>query len=136
MPADLATNQPLGFGLWKAGSANIAYGMVSIWLTAVKTRVEIAEWQKTGLQKETGFLKIRTNRERLLAILLDTGGAQAGKAVLVDRELPGQEFIDGQRVAAASLLEGEQSTTYRGDDFGLAADYPPFGPGCRQIRDR
>src|SRR6185436_10274368 len=37
----------------------------------------------------------------LLPVLLDAGGAQAGEAVLVDGELPGQEFVDGQRVAAA-----------------------------------
>jgi hypothetical protein len=121
----------------EAGSANIAYGMVSIWLTAVKTRDEIAERQKPAFQKEAGFLKIRNIREEaLLAILLDAGGAQAGEAMLVDRELPRQEFVDGQRVAAASFLEGKESTAYRGHDLGLAADHPPFGPGCRQIRDR
>src|SRR5712671_6014395 len=65
----------------------------------------------------------------LLPILLDAGGAQSGKAMLVDGKLPGQEFVDGQGVAAAGFLEGEQAAADRGNDFGLAADHPPFGPG-------
>jgi hypothetical protein len=72
----------------------------------------------------------------LLAILLNTGGAQPGKAVLVDRKLPRQEFIDSQRIAAASLLKREESATYRGDDFGLSANDPALGPWGRQIRNR
>jgi hypothetical protein len=50
--------------------------------------------------------------------------------------LPGQEFVDGQGVAAAGFLKGEQAAANRGNDFGLAADHPPFGPGCGQIRNR
>jgi hypothetical protein len=73
---------------------------------------------------------------RLLAILLDTGGAQSRQAMLVDGKLPGQEFVDRQRVAAASLLKGEQAAADRGNDFGLTADNPPFGPGRGQIRNR
>src|SRR5262245_22570076 len=46
-------------------------------------------------------------RGDLLAILLDARGAQTGEAVLVDRVLPGQEFLDRQRVARAGFLEGE-----------------------------
>src|ERR1019366_6329441 len=38
---------------------------------------------------------------RLLPVLLDARRAQAGKAVLVDGILPGEEFLDGQRIAAA-----------------------------------
>ena len=72
---------------------------------------------------------------RLLAILLDAGCAQPGKAMLVDGKLPGKEFVDGQRVAAASLLEGEQTAADRGNDFGLTANNPPFGPGRGQIRN-
>jgi hypothetical protein len=74
--------------------------------------------------------------DRLLAILLDAGGAQPGQAVLVDGKLPGEEFVDRQRVAAAGLLKGEQTAAYGGNDFGLAADNPPFGPGRGQIRNR
>jgi hypothetical protein len=72
---------------------------------------------------------------RLLAILLDAGGAQSRQTVLVDGKLPGKEFVDGQRVAAASLLEGEQAAANCGNDFGFTADNPPFGPGCWQIRN-
>ena len=73
--------------------------------------------------------------KRLLAILLNAGGAQPRKTVLVDRELPGKEFVDRQRVAAAGLLKGEQAAADRGNDFGLTADNPPFGPGRGQIRN-
>src|SRR3977135_4300836 len=73
---------------------------------------------------------------RLLAVLLDARGAQPGKAMLVDGKLPGQEFVHRQGVAAASLLEGEQAAANRGNDFGLAADHPPFGSRRRQIGDR
>jgi hypothetical protein len=75
-------------------------------------------------------------RRRLLAILLDPGGSQASKAVLIDGKLPGEEFVDGQRVTAASFLEGKQAAADRGNDFGLATDNPSLGPGCGQICDR
>ena len=70
-----------------------------------------------------------------MAILLDTGGAQSGKAMLIDRKLPGKEFVDGQGVAAAGFLEGEQAAADRGNDFGLTADHPPFGSGRGQVRN-
>ena len=73
--------------------------------------------------------------DRLLAILLDAGGPQSGEAVLIDRELPGEEFIDCQRVAAAGFFEREQAATDRSDNFGLTANNPPFGPGRGQIRN-
>jgi hypothetical protein len=91
---------------------------------------------KTGLAGRSRFSSNAAGfGQRLLAILLDSGGAQAGKAVLVDGELPGQEFVNRQGVAAASLLEGEQAAANRGNDFGLTADDPPFGPGRGQIRN-
>ena len=71
-----------------------------------------------------------------MAILLDAGGAQAGKAMLIDGKLPGKEFVDGQRVTAASLLKGEQAAANRRNDFGLATDDPSLGSGCGQIRNR
>ncbi len=70
-----------------------------------------------------------------MPILLDARSAQAGKAMLIDGKLPGQEFVDGQRVAAAGLLKGEQAAADRGNDFGLAANNPPLGPRCWQIRN-
>lgn len=39
-------------------------------------------------------LKRNENICFLLAVVLDPGRPQAGEAVLVDRELPGQEFVD------------------------------------------
>jgi hypothetical protein len=104
--------------------------MVSIWLTQVKSRGESSKMEKFGFAKRSRFSsKAVGSGKRLLTILLDAGGAQSGQAVLVDGKLPGQEFIDGQRVAAASLLEGEQAAAHCGNDFGLTANNPPFGPG-------
>src|SRR5450755_745460 len=71
----------------------------------------------------------------LLAILLNAGGAQAGQAMLVNRELPREEFVDCQGISAARLFEGEQTAANGGNNFGLAANHPPFGPGRGQIRD-
>jgi hypothetical protein len=92
--------------------------------------------------KKTGFAKRSRSSSNavvsggdLLPILLDAGGTQAGKAMLIDGKLPGEEFIDGQRVAAASLLKGEQAAADSGNDFGLTADDPPFGSGRGQIRN-
>jgi hypothetical protein len=66
----------------------------------------------------------------LLAILLDAGGSQACKTVLIDRKLPGEEFVDRQGVSAASLFKREQATADCGNDFRLAADDPTLSPGC------
>jgi hypothetical protein len=110
--------------------------MVSIWLTKVKSRRESSKRKKSASQDEADFPQMPiTPGQRLLAILLDPGGAQPRKAVLIDGELPGEEFVDGQRVTAAGLLEGEQTAANRSDDLGLTADNPPFGPGCGQIRN-
>jgi hypothetical protein len=60
MPTDSARTSPSD-SAQEADWAIIAYGMVSRWLTRVKTRDEIAKnGKKTGLHQETGFLKIRT----------------------------------------------------------------------------
>ena len=72
---------------------------------------------------------------RLLAVLLDAGRPQARETVLVDRELPGKEFVDCQRVAAAGFLEGKQTPADGRNNFGLAADDPPFCPGRWQVRN-
>src|SRR5262245_5213171 len=89
--------------------------------------------------RKTGFAKRRRFSSNpiwqvLLAVLLDAGGAKARQAMLVDRELPGEEFVNSQRVAAAGLLEGEQAATNGSDDFSLAANDPPLGAGRGQIR--
>jgi hypothetical protein len=111
--------------------------MVSIWLTKVKGRGEKKDMKKIGLATRSRFSSNEAGSDRrLLAILLDAGGAQPGEAMLIDGKLPGEEFVDGQRVAAASLLEGEQTAADCGNDLSLTADDPPFGSGRGQIRDR
>jgi hypothetical protein len=109
--------------------------MVSIWLTTVKDGEGMFGMKKTGFAKRSRFSSNLAVRERLLPILLDTGGPQAGQAMLIDRELPRQELVNRQRVAAARLLKGEQAAANCGNDFGLAADHPPFGSGCGQVRN-
>jgi len=66
----------------------------------------------------------------LLAILLDARRAQSRQAMLIDRKLPGKEFVDGQSVAAAGLFEGKQAPADCGNDFGFTANNPPFGAGA------
>jgi hypothetical protein len=70
------------------------------------------------------------------AVVLDARGAQARKAVAVDRALPAEVFLNRQAVAAAGLLEREQATANRGDDLCLAPDHPAMGAGRRQICNR
>ncbi|MEH2506368.1 hypothetical protein V1290_005179 [Bradyrhizobium sp. AZCC 1578] len=89
--------------------------------------------KKTGFAKRSRFSSNLSIRESLLAILLDPGGPQACQAMLVDGKLPRQEFVDGQRIAAAGFLKGEQATTDRSDNFGFAADHPPFGAWRGQV---
>jgi hypothetical protein len=89
--------------------------------------------EKTGFAKRSRFSSNLLGRESLLAILLDPGGPQAGQAMLIDRKLPGEELVDRQRVTAAGFLEGEQAASDRCDDFGLAADNPPFGAWRGQV---
>jgi len=92
--------------------------------------------KKTSFAKRSRFSSNADNLGvSLLAILLDAGGPQAGQAMLIDGELPGKEFVDRQRVAAAGLLEGEQTAANRGNDFGLPANNPPFGSGRREVRN-
>jgi hypothetical protein len=109
--------------------------MVSIWLTRVKGWGESSTSKKSASQNEADFLQMSLVWRVLLAILLDAGGAQSGKAMLIDGKLPGKELVDGQRVTAASLLKGEQAAADRGNDFGLPADNPTFRPGRGQIRN-
>ena len=62
--------------------------------------------------------------------------AQTAKSKLVDRLLPGTEFIDGQRVAAACLLERKQTTANRGYNLGFATRHPTLRSRWWQIGDR
>jgi hypothetical protein len=89
--------------------------------------------KKTGFARRSRFSSNLSGRRRLLAILLDPGGAQPGQTMLIDGKLPGEELVNRQRIPAASFLEGEQAAADSGYDFGLAADNPPFGARCGQI---
>ena len=110
--------------------------MVSIWLTKVKAGGESLDMKKIDFAKRSRFSSnVAVSGRRLLPILLDSGGTKPGKAMLIDGKLPGKEFVDRQRVAAASLLKGEQAAADRGNDFGLTADDPPFSTGRGQIRN-
>ena len=107
--------------------------MVSIWLTGVKARGESSIMKKAGFAERGRFSSNLSDRKRLLPILLDPGGPQAGQTMLIDGKLPGQEFVDRQRVTAAGFLKGEQTSADRRNDLGLAADNPPFGAGRGQV---
>jgi hypothetical protein len=84
--------------------------------------------KKIGLARRGRFSSNWMKAAELLAILLNAGGAQAGEAMLVDRELPGEELIDCKGITAAGLFEREQAATDGGDDLGLTANDPPFRP--------
>src|SRR3954469_23135716 len=91
--------------------------------------------KKAGFAERSRFSSNLPVWRGLLPVLLDAGGPQAGQAMLIDGELPGKELVHCQRLAAAGLLKGEQAAANRGNDFGLAADHPPFGSGRGQVRD-
>src|SRR6266481_2299654 len=76
------------------------------------------------------------NGPSLLAILLDTSGAQTGEAMAVDRVLPGQEFLDREGIAAAGLFKRKKAATHRRNDFRLAANHPALRSRRRKVSDR
>jgi hypothetical protein len=71
-----------------------------------------------------------------LSVMLNACSAQTREAVLVDRELPAEEFLGRQRVALAGLIEAQETTANGGHHFGLAADHPSPCVGRRKIRNR
>ena len=66
----------------------------------------------------------------LLAVLLDARRPQSGQAMLVDRVLPRQEFLDRQGIPAARFFQRKQPAAHRGHHFGLAANTQRFVPGA------
>ena len=70
------------------------------------------------------------NGPSLLAILLDTRGAQTGEAVAVDRVLPGQEFLDRERIAAAGLFERRRPPRTAATTSALRRITQRFVPGA------
>src|SRR5262249_60076940 len=82
-----------------------------------------------------GVVVIAEDKEqRLLAILLDTRGAQTGQTMLVDRVLPRQELFNRERVAGAGFLKREETAANRCDHFGLTPNDPALRSRCRQVR--
>src|SRR5687768_2002937 len=73
---------------------------------------------------------------RLLPVMLDARGAQAGEAMLVDRGLPAQKLLGGEGIAAARLLEAEEAATDRRHHLRLASDDPTTGVRRGKIGDR
>ncbi len=70
------------------------------------------------------------------AILLKPRGAQASQAMAVDRFLPSEEFLVGQGVALARLIQGQQPAADGGHHLGFAPDNPAPGVCRRQILQR
>src|SRR5208282_3075824 len=79
---------------------------------------------------------VRSIKRALLTVLLNAGRTQAGKAMLVDRVLPREEFLDRQRITAARLFERKQPAAHGRNHFRLAANDPTLRPRRRQVRDR
>src|SRR6185312_6419085 len=50
-----------------------------------------------------------------LAVLLNARGPEAGQSVLVDRLLPAEEFLVGQTIALARLVQRQQPAAHGGD---------------------
>jgi hypothetical protein len=63
----------------------------------------------------------------LLAVLLNARGAQAGETVLIDGQLPAQEFFGCQGIALTGFLKAQKPATNGSDDLGLASDHPTTG---------
>src|SRR5215510_12022126 len=85
---------------------------------------------------DRGAGALMREKATLLAVLLDARRAQSGKAVLVDRGLPGKEFLDRKRITRAGFLERQKAATDRGNHFRLSADDPALGRRRRQVRNR
>jgi hypothetical protein len=94
--------------------------MVSVGLTSGKKPYAVLSWRQCVAVAHLDGAAAKRNRRQnvrrftnwqevdwraLLTVLLDTRRTQAGKAVLVDGILPGEEFLDGQRITAARLFE-------------------------------
>src|SRR3546814_17894295 len=62
-----------------------------------------------------------------VAIVLDAGHAQPLHARAVDSPLPGNQLLEREIVAFASLIKSEQPALDRGDQFGLAPTDPAPG---------
>src|SRR5262245_2120923 len=70
------------------------------------------------------------------AVLLDARRAQAGKAMAVDRVLPGEELCNGEGVAAAGFFQRQQAAADGGNNLSLTSDNPTLGARRWQVRNR
>jgi hypothetical protein len=68
------------------------------------------------------------------SIMLKTRRSQASEAMLIDRPLPGGEFIGREHVAVAGLFKRKHALANSVDDLGLATDHPSLRRDRRQIR--
>src|SRR3546814_5439085 len=71
-----------------------------------------------------------------VAIVLDAGHAQPLHARAVDSPLPGNQLLEREIVAFASLIKSEQPALDRGDHFGLAPNDPAPGSWRRERFER
>src|ERR1700719_1951075 len=67
------------------------------------------------------------------AVLLNARGTQTGKAVRLERTLPGEELLLGELVAAQSVFHCDPAAAHGSHHRGFAADDPPFDVGGWQI---
>jgi hypothetical protein len=91
-----------------------------------------ASWSaaKSHPEREIHYLRaMLIERARSFAprsIMLKARRSQAGEAVLIDRLLPGGEFIGREHIAAAGLFKRNHALANSVDDLGLATDHPPL----------
>src|SRR6185312_13554208 len=71
-----------------------------------------------------------------MAILLNAGGAQSGKAIFVDGSLPREKFFRGELVALTRLIEAEKPSPHGCHHLGLAPNDPSPGVRRRKISNR
>ena len=69
-----------------------------------------------------------------IAVDLQSGGAQPGHPVPVDRGLPREEFLEREAMALARFLDAQRAAAHGVDDDSLAPGYPAFGGGWRPVR--
>lgn len=69
-------------------------------------------------------------------VLLYARCAQTCKAMIADRGLPGQKFLNRQCIALTSFLKTKQTTADSGNHFSLAPDHPSSGVWGGQISNR
>src|SRR5579871_3842650 len=75
-------------------------------------------------------------RHESVPVLLDAGGPESRETKAVNRALPCEELLDGERVAPAGVFEAQQAAADRRDNFGLPADHPALRVRRWQVGER